>query len=72
MTADELQTLIDDATFDYSTGASADAIEKLHRATAAAPGSFGTRPRCSSRIRAPRTVPRLTVGRTPGGLRFPP
>jgi cytochrome c-type biogenesis protein CcmH/NrfG len=40
MTDDELQTLIDDATFDYSTGASADAIEKLHRATAAAPGSF--------------------------------
>ncbi|MBS0632513.1 MAG: hypothetical protein JSS11_11405 [Verrucomicrobia bacterium] len=40
MTADELQDLIDDATYDYSTGANATALEKLTRATAAAPESF--------------------------------
>jgi Flp pilus assembly protein TadD len=36
----ELQALIDDATFDYSTGDSDAAIEKLGRAVAAAPDSF--------------------------------
>ncbi|QYM77836.1 tetratricopeptide repeat protein [Horticoccus luteus] len=40
MTADELQTLIDDAAFDYSMGETATAIDKLTRATAGAPDSF--------------------------------
>jgi len=37
---DELQTLIDDATFDYVSGEAPAALEKLGRATAAAPDSF--------------------------------
>ena len=40
MTADELQTLIEDATADYALGDTPIAIEKLTRATAAAPDSF--------------------------------
>ena len=40
MTADELQTLIEDATADYALGDSAAALTKLDRATAAAPESF--------------------------------
>ena len=40
MTADELQTLIEDATADYALGDSAAALAKLGRATAAAPESF--------------------------------
>ncbi len=40
MTPEEIQTLIDDATFDYSMGDSEPALAKLARATAAAPGSF--------------------------------
>lgn len=40
MTPDEIQTLIDDATFDYSMGDTDPALAKLARATAAAPGSF--------------------------------
>lgn len=40
MTADDLQSLIDDATFDYSTGDNENALSKLERATAAAPDSF--------------------------------
>ena len=40
MTADELQTLIEDATADYALGDSAVALAKLSRATAAAPDSF--------------------------------
>lgn len=40
MTADELQTLIEDATADYALGESAAALEKLGRATGAAPESF--------------------------------
>ncbi len=40
MTPDELQTLIEDATFDYSTGAHDAGLAKLARATAAAPESF--------------------------------
>ena len=40
MTPDELQTLIEDATADYSRGASDSAIGKLDQATAAAPDSF--------------------------------
>ena len=40
MTAEEIQTLIDDATFDYAMGETDAAIAKLHRATAAAPASF--------------------------------
>ncbi len=40
MTADELQTLIEDATADYAMGASDAALAKLAEATAAAPGSF--------------------------------
>jgi cytochrome c-type biogenesis protein CcmH/NrfG len=40
MTADELQTLIDDAAFDHTMGDTAAAIEKLTRATNAAPESF--------------------------------
>lgn len=40
MTADELQTLIEDATADYALGESEPALAKLNRATAAAPDSF--------------------------------
>ncbi len=40
MTQDELQTLIEDATADYALGDTALALEKLARATAAAPTSF--------------------------------
>jgi predicted Zn-dependent protease len=40
MTPDELQNLIDDATFDYTLGESTAAVAKLARATATAPDSF--------------------------------
>ena len=40
MTNDELQTLIEDATADYALGDSEAALEKLGRATTAAPDSF--------------------------------
>ncbi|MBL9190578.1 MAG: hypothetical protein JNK23_24085 [Opitutaceae bacterium] len=40
MTDDELQTLIEDATADYASGASDEALAKLATATAAAPDSF--------------------------------
>ncbi|MBI5766427.1 MAG: hypothetical protein HZA93_01430 [Verrucomicrobia bacterium] len=40
MTADELQTLIEDATADYALGETEVALAKLARATAAAPDSF--------------------------------
>jgi len=40
VTADELQTLIEDATADYAMGESDTALQKLDRATAAAPDSF--------------------------------
>lgn len=40
MTDDELQTLIEDATADFALGESDSALEKLARATAAAPASF--------------------------------
>ena len=40
MTDDEIQHLIEDATFDYTMGSNDDALAKLGRATAAAPGSF--------------------------------
>jgi cytochrome c-type biogenesis protein CcmH/NrfG len=40
MTADELQHLIEDATFDYTMGEHESALAKLARATAAAPDSF--------------------------------
>ena len=40
MTADELQTLIEDATADYALGESEAALAKLDRATKAAPASF--------------------------------
>ncbi len=40
MTPDELQTLIEDATFDHTMGDTPAAIAKLERATAAAPDSF--------------------------------
>ena len=40
MHPDELQALIDDATFDYTMGESDAALQKLARATAAAPDSF--------------------------------
>jgi len=40
MTPDELQTLIEDATFDYASGAPDGALAKLARATTAAPESF--------------------------------
>jgi len=40
VTPDEIQTLIDDATFDYSMGDTDLALAKLARATTAAPGSF--------------------------------
>jgi predicted Zn-dependent protease len=40
MTADDLQTLIEDATADYALGETDAALAKLARATAAAPDSF--------------------------------
>ena len=40
MTSDELQTLIEDATADYAIGDADAAVEKLGRATTAAPESF--------------------------------
>ncbi len=40
MTADELQTLIEDATADYALGETDSALAKLATATAAAPDSF--------------------------------
>jgi len=40
MTAEELQGLIDEATFDYTMGSNAAALAKLAQATAAAPESF--------------------------------
>jgi tetratricopeptide (TPR) repeat protein len=40
MTAEELQTLIDEATFDYTMGDNPAALAKLAQATAAAPESF--------------------------------
>lgn len=40
MTADELQTLIEDATADFAIGDTDSALEKLGRATAVCPDSF--------------------------------
>jgi predicted Zn-dependent protease len=40
MTDAELQTLIEDATFDFTLGDTDDALAKLDRATAAVPTSF--------------------------------
>ncbi len=40
MTADEIQHLIDDATFDYTMGDNDAALGKLARATAAAPAAL--------------------------------
>ena len=40
MTPDDLQSLIDDATFDHAMGETAAALEKLGRATKAYPDSF--------------------------------
>jgi predicted Zn-dependent protease len=40
MTADELQTLIEDATADYALGEADSALEKLNRATRESPDSF--------------------------------
>lgn len=40
MTPDELQHLIEEATFDYTMGETDTAVAKLARATAAAPDSF--------------------------------
>ncbi len=40
MTPDQIQSLIEDATFDYTMGDHAAALAKLARATAAAPGNF--------------------------------
>ncbi|HWA28851.1 MAG TPA: hypothetical protein VG734_24580 [Lacunisphaera sp.] len=40
MTDDELQHLVEDATFDYTMGDNDAALAKLARATTAAPGSF--------------------------------
>ena len=40
MTADEIQHLIEDATFDYTMGDNEAALAKLAHATTAAPGSF--------------------------------
>jgi len=40
MSPDELQALIDDATFDHATGDEEAAVAKLERASAAAPDSF--------------------------------
>ena len=40
MTDDELQTLIEDATFDYTMGDEDEAVRKINAATTAAPASF--------------------------------
>ena len=40
MTADEIQGLIEEATFDYTMGEHDVALAKLNRATAAAPAAF--------------------------------
>ncbi len=40
MSADDLQTLIEEATLDYTLGDADAALAKLDRATALAPGSF--------------------------------
>ena len=40
MTDDEIQHLIEEATFDYTMGDNNAALAKLDRATAAAPGAF--------------------------------
>lgn len=40
MTEDEIQTLIEEATADYALGDNAEALQKLTRATTAAPASF--------------------------------
>ena len=40
MTEDALQTLIEDATFDYTMGDHDDAVTKINAATTAAPASF--------------------------------
>jgi cytochrome c-type biogenesis protein CcmH/NrfG len=40
MTAEDLQALIEDATFDYTMGENDTALEKLGRATRQAPDSF--------------------------------
>jgi len=40
VTTEEIQTLIDDATFDYSMGETDSALAKLARATLSAPTSF--------------------------------
>lgn len=40
MTDEEIQALIEDATFDFTMGDNETALAKLARATAAAPGSF--------------------------------
>jgi cytochrome c-type biogenesis protein CcmH/NrfG len=40
MTAEDLQALIEDATFDYTMGENDTALEKLGRATREAPDSF--------------------------------
>lgn len=40
MTPEELQTLVEDATYDHAVGKDADALAKLERATAADPGCF--------------------------------
>ena len=40
MTEDALQTLIEDATFDYTMGDHDDAVAKIKQATSAAPDSF--------------------------------
>jgi len=41
MTPEELQSLVDEATFDFTMGEPDSAIEKLHRATDDAPDNFG-------------------------------
>ena len=40
MTAEQIQSLIEEATFDYTMGDHDDALAKLARATAAAPAAF--------------------------------
>lgn len=40
MTADELQTLVEDATADFALGLGESALAKLNDATTAAPGAF--------------------------------
>lgn len=47
MDPDDLQSLIDEATYDYAMGETREALAKLERATTAEPGSFAAWHACA-------------------------